>query len=139
MILLDSPARQRTRWLIAAIYIPFGVLHILHRHAFLPIMPPIIPWPIEVVVITGLCEIAGGIGLVLPVTRRVAGIMLALYALCVWPANLYHAFSGVHVPPLPDTWWYHGPRLLLQPLFIVAPLWASGVWTSLFYPGDKAA
>jgi uncharacterized membrane protein len=121
-----SPARRRTCWLIAAIYVPFGVLHILGRHAFLPIMPPLVPFPIAVIVFTGLCEIAGGVGLLVPRTRRLAGVMLALYALCVWPANLYHALGGVHVPPLPDSWWYHGPRLALQPLFAWAPLWAAG-------------
>ena len=139
MTLLDSPAHRRTRWLIAAIYIPFGVLHVVHRHAFLAIMPPLVPWPIAVIVFTGLCEIAGGVGLLVPRTRRWAGIMLGLYALCVWPANIYHAFSGAHVPPLPDSWWYHGPRLALQPLSIAAPLWASGVWTRPFHPGNKAA
>ncbi|MDB5440747.1 MAG: hypothetical protein JWM33_3174 [Caulobacteraceae bacterium] len=125
--MIDSRARRRTRWLIALIYVPFGVLHIMARHSFLPIMPPGIPQPLAVIVFTGLCEIAGGIGLVVPATRRVAGTMLALYAICVWPANLYHAFSGVSVPPLPSSWWYHGPRLLLQPVLIWAPLWASGV------------
>jgi uncharacterized membrane protein len=120
-------ARSRTRLLIAAIYAPFGVLHVLHSHSFLPIMPPMIPFPGEVVIFTGLCEIAGAIGLLIPKTQRLAGIMLALYAFCVWPANLYHAFSGAAVPPLPSSWWYHGPRLLLQPLLIWAPLWAVGV------------
>ena len=41
--------------------------------------------------------------------------MLAVYAVCVWPANIYQAFWHVHVWPLPDSWWYHGPRLALQP------------------------
>ncbi len=134
----DSPARRNTRWLIAAIYVPFGVFHIVGSHGFLAIMPPLIPFATQVIIFTGLCEIAGGIGLLVPRTRRWAGIMLALYALCVWPANIWHAFSGAHVPPLPDSWWYHGPRLALQPVFILAPLWATGGWTRLFYPGNKA-
>jgi uncharacterized membrane protein len=119
--------RSYTRLLIAAIYVPFGVLHVVGSGGFLPIMPPMIPFPREIVIFTGLCEIAGAVGLLFPPTRRLAGIMLALYALCVWPANIYHAFSGVSVPPLPSSWWYHGPRLLLQPVFIWAPLWAAGV------------
>ncbi|MBU4434832.1 MAG: DoxX family protein [Alphaproteobacteria bacterium] len=119
--------KSRTRLLIAAIYAPFGALHVVGSHGFLAIMPPMIPFPREVVIFTGLCEIAGAVGLLVPRTRRLAGIMLALYALCVWPANLYHAFSGVAVPPLPSSWWYHGPRLLLQPVLIWAPLWAAGV------------
>ena len=55
--------------------------------------------------------------------RRLAGLMLALYAICVFPANLRHAIEAIDVPPLPSSWWYHGPRLLFQPVF---------VWWALF-------
>jgi uncharacterized membrane protein len=120
-------ARSLVLLLLVAIYAPFGVLHVLSPHGFLPIMPPGVPFPREVVIFTGLCEIGGAVGLLVPKTRRLAGIMLALYALCVWPANIWHAVSGVSVPPLPSSWWYHGPRMLLQPVFIWAPLWAVGV------------
>lgn len=121
-------AHRLVRLLLAAIYAPFGVVHVLAPHGFLAIMPPGVPFPREVVIFTGLCEIAGAIGLLIPRTRRLAGIMLALYAVCVWPANIWHALSGVSVPPLPSSWWYHAPRLfLLQPFFIWASLWAAGV------------
>ena len=124
---MPSP-RSLLRLLLAAIYAPFGVVHVVAPHGFLAIMPPGTPFPREVVIFTGLCEIAGAIGLLIPRTRRLAGVMLALYAVCVWPANIWHAFSGVSVPPLPSSWWYHGPRLLLlQPFFIWAPIWAAGV------------
>jgi uncharacterized membrane protein len=131
-------ARGCARWVIAAVYAPFGVLHIISSHGFLKIMPPMIPFPREIVIFTGLCEILGAAALLLPRTRRLAGIMLALYALCVWPANIYHALSGVSVPPLPSSWWYHGPRLLLQPVFIWAPLWAAGLidWPFRRSPGS---
>ena len=120
--------RSLVRLLLAVIYAPFGGAHVVAPHGFLAIMPPIIPFPREIVIFTGLCEIAGAVGLLIPRTRRLAGIMLALYAVCVWPANIYHALSGVAVPPLPSSWWYHAPRLLLlQPFFIWAPLWAARV------------
>jgi hypothetical protein len=41
----------------------------------------------------------------MPRLRVLAGIMLALYALCVWPANIKHAIDGVSLPPIPDSWW----------------------------------
>ncbi len=98
----------------------------------MPLMPAWVPWPREVILFTGACEIAGAAGLVFRHTRPFAGLMLALYALCVWPANFHHAFSGVQVGQIPTSWWYHGPRLLFQPVLIWAPLFAAGIlsWPS---------
>ena len=83
--------------------------------------------PDDVVIATGVAEILGGIGLLHPRTRKAAAVGLALYAVGVYPANLYHAFARVHVPPLPDSWWYHGPRLALQPVFVLWALYAGGL------------
>lgn len=124
---MREPLRIALRWLMALIYVGFGALHLSSAPSFLPIMPPWIPYPIPVVLFTGACEVAGGIGLLIPRLRRLAGIMLAIYAVCVFPANLYHALSGVHVPHLPDSWWYHGPRLAFQPVFVWWALFAGGV------------
>ncbi|MCY0683014.1 hypothetical protein, partial [Klebsiella pneumoniae] len=51
---------------------------------------------------------------------------LALYAACVWPANWHHALQGIQFSWVPDSWWYHGPRLALQPVLVVAALYAGG-------------
>jgi uncharacterized membrane protein len=115
------------RFALAAIYVAFGVLHLAAPDVFVPIVPPGIPFPRDVVLVTGGCEIAGGIGLMAPATRRLAGAMLGLYALCVWPANIYQAFWHVRVAGLPDSWWYHGPRLALQPVLVWWALFAGGV------------
>ena len=115
------------RYAMAAVYAPFGVLHMRAAGAFLPIVPPGVPFPKTVVVMTGACEIAGALGLLVPRTRKAAGVALALYAACVYPANIYHALAHRHVPPLPDSWWYHGPRLLFQPVFVWWALFAGGV------------
>jgi uncharacterized membrane protein len=111
------------RLVLAAFFLLAGWLHLTAPGGFMRIMPPGLPWPREIVLFTGACELAGAIGLLLPPTRRLAGVMLAAYCVCVFPANLYHAFWGVHVPALPDSWWYHGPRLAFQPVL---------VWWSLF-------
>ncbi len=119
--------RALFRYILAAIYAPFGVLHMCAPDAFLPIMPPQIPYPHAVVVLTGACEVAGAVGLLVPATRKAAGVALALYAACVYPANIYHALAHRHVPPLPDSWWYHGPRLAFQPVLIWWALFAGEV------------
>ena len=77
--------------------------------------------------LTGLCELAGSFALLTTRWRALAGIMLALYALCVWPANIKHAVDGISLPPIPDTWWYHGPRLAFQPVLIWWALFCSSV------------
>jgi uncharacterized membrane protein len=112
---------------LAAFYLAAGVLHLIAPAGFVRIMPPMIPFPEAVVAVTGVCEIVGALGLLIPRSRRWAGRMLALYALCVWPANVHHALAGLDVPPLPDSWWYHGPRLVFQPVLI---------WWALFAGGD---
>ena len=115
------------RWLLAAIYIAFGVVHLRSAPGFLAIMPAWVPYPLEVVLITGVCEILGGLGLLIPRLRWISGVMLALYAVCVYPANLHHALGAVEVGSLPSSWWYHGPRLAFQPVFVWWALFAGGV------------
>jgi uncharacterized membrane protein len=94
---------------------------------FLPIVPLWVPFPREVIVITGVCELAGAAGLLIPRLRRLSGIMLALYAVCVFPANIRQAVEGIPVAGLPSTWWYHVPRLTLQPVLVWATLFCACV------------
>lgn len=122
-----SAGRRTMLWLLAAFYLAAGLLHLRSPAAFLPIVPDWVPAPRETVIATGIAEILGALGLLAPRLRKAAGIGLALYALCVFPANLKHAFEGVVLPELPSSWWYHGPRLAFQPVLIWAALYASGI------------
>lgn len=119
-------ARLTACWILGPFYAAFGILHLVTVQNFLPIMPGWVPYPALVIQLTGLAEIAGGLGLLIPRLRRWAGLGLALYAVAVFPANLHHAFDAVHVPGLPDSWWYHGPRLLMQPVLVALALWVGG-------------
>lgn len=116
--------RAGLRWLLAGFYALAGGLHLLRPAPFLTIMPSWVPAPEAVVALTGVAELAGGLGLVqwsaLPL-RRAAGWGLAAYALCVWPANVQHMLNdqGAHLA-------YHVPRLAFQPVLIWLALWVSG-------------
>ena len=123
----DAFWRAALRAALALVYLAAGALHLSAPDAFLPILPDAIPYPREVVLLTGGCEILGAVALLTPRLRRLAGVMLAAYAVCVFPANLKHAFAGVHVEGLPDSWAYHAPRLAAQPLLVWAALFAAGV------------
>ncbi|WP_413771074.1 DoxX family protein [Lichenihabitans sp. PAMC28606] len=121
------------RWVMLAVMVVFyaaaGVVHLASPDAFLPIVPDWVPSPRFVVMLTGVCELAGAAGLLTGRFRWWAGVMLALYAFCVFPANIKHALEGIVVPQLPQSWWYHGPRLLAQPVIIWWALFCSGVIT----------
>ena len=120
------------RWVMAAFYAVAGLVHLAAPNAFLPIVPGWVPSPREVVLATGACEIAGAIGLLTPQFRVWAGIALATYAVCVFPANIKHAVEGITVAGLPSSWWYHAPRLAAQPVLVWWALWCSGAvrWPS---------
>jgi uncharacterized membrane protein len=123
------------RWLMALFYFAAGVVHLTATDAFLAIVPGWVPFPRDVVLVTGGCEIAGALALLSVRLRKLAGIMLAIYALFVFPANIKHAIEDIHVAGLPSSWWYHGPRLLAQPVLIWWALFASG---TINWPWTKA-
>lgn len=133
--------RRRMRWGLALIYGCIGSAHLATPEALMPLMPAWVPEPRLVILATGLCEIAGALALFNPRLRRPAGLGLALYAVCVYPANLKHALEGISVPGLPDSWWYHAPRLAFQPVLVWAALQATGWITWPFrdrdHPGPR--
>jgi uncharacterized membrane protein len=55
----------------------------------------------------------------------------------VLPANIKHAVEAIHVPGLPDGWWYHGPRLSLQPILVWWALFCAGVIDWPVRPGAR--
>lgn len=120
--------RAALRYSLAAIYVIAGVAHIRSPAGFVQITPDWVPAPQFVVLVTGLCEIAGAVALAfVPRLRRAAGIGLAAYAVCVFPANINHAINDIAVGGVQMSWWYHGPRLLFQPVAVWWALWVSGV------------
>lgn len=125
--------RACLRWLLVLFYFVAGVAHLRSPSGFLTITPDWVPYPAQVIAFTGFAEILGAIGLLIPRAklswaRPAAGIGLALYALCVWPANFNHALNNIAFPGgEPLSWWYHGPRLAAQPLIIWLALWVGEV------------
>jgi uncharacterized membrane protein len=115
------------RFVLAAFYIAAGFAHLQAPDKLLAITPAWVPFATQLILITGVCEIAGAVALVTKPLRWWAGVAFALYALCVWPANIKHALEGIDLPPIPNSWLYHGPRLALQPVLIWWALYCAGV------------
>lgn len=111
---------------MAAFYVAAGIVHLWAPEVFMTVMPDWVPRPHLAILFTGVCELAGAAGLIVRRTRRLAGIMLALYAVCVFPVNIKHAMLG-QVGNFPGTWWYHGPRLAFQPVLVWWALFAGDV------------
>ncbi|RZJ96488.1 MAG: hypothetical protein EON88_07340 [Brevundimonas sp.] len=123
----DHIARRIARWVLAGLYLAAGVLHLLVPGPFLTITPDWVPFPAGVVRLTGVAEIAGAMGLMIPRLRKAAGWGLAAYAVCVFPANIKHAIDSLSQAHPMLGWSYHAPRLLLQPVIVWWALWCSGV------------
>lgn len=119
--------RAAMRWSMAILFAAAGYAHLAAPAPFLAITPDWVPFAPQLIAVTGLCEWAGAVALVTQPFRKAAGLALALYSLCVWPANFKHAFAGIDIAGLPSSWWYHAPRLALQPVIIWWALFASGV------------
>jgi uncharacterized membrane protein len=100
--------------LIALLFIGSGILHFVKPDYYVRIMPPWLPAPLALVLISGAFEIVGGAAVLLPATRTLAGWGLILLLLAVFPANVQMLLNAraAHASPL----WVAGlvARLPLQ-------------------------
>ena len=76
-------------------YIAAGIMHFVRPESYLKLMPPYLPWHMALVQISGVCEIMGGVGLLIPQTRRLAALGLVAMLVAIVPANLYMATNPV--------------------------------------------
>jgi uncharacterized membrane protein len=119
--------RAAMRFVLAALYVAAGIAHLWTPDKLLAITPSWVPLAPQVIFLTGLFELAASAALVTRPLRQLAGVTMALYALCVWPANFKHALEGIDLPYLSNNWLYHGPRLVLQPVIIWWALYCADV------------
>ena len=89
-------------------------------------VPASVPYPELMVTFTGVCEILGAVGLLVPRTRRVSALALILFLIAVLPANIYAAQAELTLRGSPVTPLI--PRVALQALFILLVGW-SGIYS----------
>ncbi|HEX3510375.1 MAG TPA: MauE/DoxX family redox-associated membrane protein [Solirubrobacteraceae bacterium] len=108
---------RRSRGLLAALFISGGVYHFVNPRAYEAIVPPsLAERKGPIVQVSGAAEILGGVGLLVPATRRAAGLALMALLVAVFPANLYMARRPEHFQRIPR--WALFARLPLQPLMM---------------------
>ncbi|QIX61519.1 DoxX family membrane protein [Hymenobacter sp. BT18] len=110
-----------SRYVLAVLFIGAGVLHFIAPTMFVRIVPPYLPAPYLLVYLSGAAELAGGLGLLLPATRRLAAWGLVALLVAVFPANVYMLQS--HGAGMPDPLWALWLRLPLQAVLIAWAWW----------------
>ena len=91
-----------------------GVSHFTSPTRFMEMMPPFIPAHAEMIMISGVAEIAGALGLMIPTTRWAAGMGLLVLLVVVSPANVYLAMAGETVRGMPSASWPYWVRSPFQ-------------------------
>jgi uncharacterized membrane protein len=109
----DSEKRGSLRAL-AVFFIGSGVNHFVIPGTYKQIVPPGMGDPAMLVRVSGVAEIAGGVGVLVPRTRRLSGFGLIALLAAVFPANLHMARNPEKFKKIPA--WALYARLPLQPL-----------------------
>ncbi len=112
-----APTRRLT-WILGCVFIAAGVNHFVATDFYMKMMPPYLPNHLLLVQVSGVAEALGGLGVLIPRTRRAAGWGLILLLVAVFPANVQmsldaHA-AGASLLWQAVTWM----RLPFQALFI---------------------
>ncbi|MDQ3855531.1 MAG: DoxX family protein [Chloroflexota bacterium] len=110
-----STWRDAGRYALAVMFMFTGVSHFTSmKHDFAAMIPSPLPNDLWVIYLTGVFEMAGAIGLLIPRTRRLAGICLGLLLLAMFPANVYAALEDIPLSGRPPTTlWLRTPMQLL--------------------------
>jgi uncharacterized membrane protein len=109
-----------SRRLLAAFFVSAGVNHLVNPRFYEAIVPPAMKQQKQrIVLLSGIAEMVGGLGVLIPSTRRLSGVYLVGLLAAIFPANLYMAREPEHFKNVPR--WALFARLPLQPLMM---LWA---------------
>ena len=111
---MSSPGIQPGRIVMGILYVTAGVLHFVITRRYVDIMPPYLPAPRDLVLISGAAEIAGGLGVLAPnaALRRSAAWGIISLLIAVMPANIYMFTNHERFPAIPP--WVLLVRLPLQ-------------------------
>ena len=114
-------SRTFALWVLAAFFMVAGANHFLNPGPYLGMMPPYLPWPARLILVSGIAEIAGGLAILIAKMRRLAGWGLIALLVAVFPANVQvalHGWPGVQIPQ-----WTLWARLPLQGVLIAWVYW----------------
>ncbi len=111
------------RWLLTVAMVGAGLNHFLAPATYVAMMPAALPAHLALVYVSGVAEIAGGLGLILPATRRAAAWGLVLLLVAVLPANVNMAINHLPLGGRQVPSWALWARLPLQAVLIAWAWW----------------
>ncbi len=105
-----------------------GIGHFVNPAPFVLIVPPFLPAPEVLVAVSGVFELLGAIGLLIPRFRKAAGWGLLALLVAVYPANIYMLVNEVYLPDMPQEKWMLWARMPVQLVFAAAVAFGAGIW-----------
>ena len=116
--------RTAMKWLLGLLFVAAGVNHFLMPDTYVAIVPPYLPWPLVLVYLSGVAEVALGVMLLIPRYQPLAAWGLIALLIGVFPANLHMALNPERFPDIPPAaLWI---RLPLQGVLIAWAYWFTG-------------
>lgn len=85
----------RGRMSLAVFFVFTGASHFLMPQEMAQMLPASMPLRVEIIYLTGVLEVLGAIGLLVPGLERLASVALILFLIGVLPANVYAAINSV--------------------------------------------
>lgn len=111
------------RWILAVVMVAAGVNHFISPAPYVAMMPAVLPAPLALVYISGIAEIAGGLGLIPRATRKLAAWGLIALFIAVLPANINMAVNELPLGTQTVPTWALWARLPLQIVLIAWAYW----------------
>jgi uncharacterized membrane protein len=118
---MSTRARAALRWGLTIFMVAAGVNHFLAADTYEAMVPRALPAPALLVQLSGIAEVLGGLGLILPATRRLTAWGLIALFVAVFPANVNMAINHLPLGTTEVPTWGLWARLPLQ---IVLIAWA---------------
>jgi uncharacterized membrane protein len=115
--------RAALRWLLTIFMVAAGANHFIHPLPYVQMMPSSLGMPWTLVYVSGVAEILGGLGLILPATRRWAAWGLIALLVAVFPANVNMAVHHLPLGTSAVPGWALWGRLPLQAVLIAWAWW----------------
>ena len=115
--------KQLWRGILAVAIIVVGITHFAIPEPYVKIVPPYLPYHLELVYISGFFEILGGIGLLVPPVSRAAAWGLIALFIAVFPANINMTINNIPLEGIPHNQVLYWVRLPFQAVLIAWAWW----------------